>query len=232
MPVHSTRGGSAAYDPPMAIRTTLVAFLFAVLVAPARAKPPIECVTLASTDGALVPLVAEPTCTIATHPLAATELPDLAFAPPLCFVSTFTGKLALDGRPTDGLAIVAHSGVSTSASGAALAAMPSPLVDGGGTPRPLIPFTAATVIEVRNAASGKVIGQLVTRDTGWGELDLATALPSFASERLAVTRATGPLFRGARGELVFSGDQFGAGGTARGTLCGPRMRRRVEKALR
>ncbi len=201
--------------------------------AAAHAKPPIDCVPVASVASAPATLLPDAGCALAAHPLATTVLPDLTFAPPLCFVTTFTDRLLVDGRTTAGFEIVAYSGVATSRlGGATLAAFPAPLRDADGATRPLIPFAAATVIEVRSADRGTLVGQLVSRDTGWGELDLATALPSFATERLVVTHGTGRLFDGVRGEIVFSGDQFGAGGFASGTLCGPRLRRRVEKLFR
>ncbi|HEV7735387.1 MAG TPA: hypothetical protein VGR62_24655 [Candidatus Binatia bacterium] len=209
----------------LALVLTLVALTGAAL-----AKPPVDCVALTSVPSAPAALIPEAACTVATHPLTATILPDLSFAPPLCYVTTFTGKLTIDGRSTAGFTIVAYSGVSTNTTGAALEPIP-PLMDGTGAPRPLISFAAATIIEVRSESRGTVVGQLVSRDTGWGELDLTTAMPKFATERLVVTHATGRLFDGARGEIFFSGDQFGGGGFAKGTLCGPRLKRRVEKTF-
>ncbi len=211
---------------------TIVGFVLLLAGFPttALAKPPVDCVPLASVPSAPTALIPEAACTVATHPLTAALLPDLSFAPPLCYVTTFTGKLTIDGRSTAGYTIVAYSGVSTNTTGAALAAIP-PLMDGTGAPRPLIAFAAATIIEIRSESRGTLVGQLVSRDTGWGELDLTTALPKFATERLVVTHATGRLFDGARGEIFFSGDQFGGGGFASGTLCGPRLKRRVEKTF-
>jgi hypothetical protein len=200
----------------------------ATLAGTALAKPPVDCVPLTSVATAPAAVTPEAACTVASHPLTEAILPDLSFAPPLCYVTTFTGKLTIDGRNTDGFTIVAYSGLSANTTGAALAAIP-PLVDDTGAPRPLIAFAAATIIEVRSEARGTVVGQLVSRDTGWGELDLTTATLEFATERLVVTHATGRLFDGVRGEIFFSGDQFGGGGLASGTLCGPRLKRRVEK---
>jgi hypothetical protein len=212
---------------PILVLTTLV------LATAAAARGTIECVTVASLASAPAALVPDAGCAIASHPLATTELPDLGFAPPLCFVTTFTDTLVIDGRPTAGFEIVAYSGVATNqVADAMLTGFPTPLRDEEGLTRPLIPFAAATIIEVRAAGKKKVVGQLVSRDTGWGELDLTTALPSFATERLVVTHGTGRLFDGVRGEIVFSGDQFGAGGLASGSLCGPQMKRRVEKTFR
>jgi hypothetical protein len=204
-----------------------------LLTGSARARNAVDCVTVASLPSAPATLIPDAGCTIATHPLATAVLPDLGFAAPLCFVTTFTGTLRIDGRATDGFEVVAYSGVATNrVVGAALAPLPSPLRDADGVTRPLIPFAAATIIEVRTSGKGKVVGQLVSRDTGWGELDLTTGLPSFASERLVVTQGTGRLFDRVHGEIVFSGDQFGAGGLATGSLCGPRLKRRVEKLFR
>jgi hypothetical protein len=204
-----------------------------LLAGSASAKPAIECVTVASVPSAPSTLIPDPACTIATHPLATTILPDLGFAAPLCYVTTFTDRLLIDGRSTAGYDVVAYSGVATNrVAAAALAPFPSPLRDGDGVTRPLIPFAAATIIEVRTQTKHNVVGQLVSRATGWGELDLTTALPSFASERLVVTHGTGRLFDGVRGEIIFSGDQFGAGGLAAGSLCGPQLKRRIEKVFR
>lgn len=215
------------------MRCSVLVLAALLLAGSARAKSTVECVPIASLASSPAALVADPGCTIAAHQLSATVLPDLAFGAPLCFVTTFTDALVVDGRATAGFEIVAYSGVATSRlGGAALAGFPSPLRDGDGRTRPLIPFAAATIIEVRQAGKARPVGQLVSRDTGWAELDPATALPAFATERLVVTYGAGRLFDGVRGEIVFSGDQFGAGGLASGSLCGPRMKRRVEKIFR
>jgi hypothetical protein len=215
---------------PVALLPTI---LLLALAGSANAKRAIDCVTVASLPSAPSTLTPDAACTIATHPLATTLLPDLGFAAPLCYMTTFTDRLVIDGRSTAGFDVVAYSGVATNrVATAALTPFPSGLRDGDGVSRPLIPFAAATIIEVRAAGKRTMVGQLVSRDTGWAELDLTTGLPGFASERLVVTHGTGRLFDGVRGEIVFSGDQFGAGGLAAGSLCGPQLERRVAKVFR
>jgi hypothetical protein len=219
-------------------QTVIVVGLVAVLGTATQvvaARNRIECVALGSAEpqNGGAPVVADPDCTIATHALTAAALPDLVFSSATgCFTATVTGGLSLDGRPF-GAEVVAYAGLSRNgpAADAELAGLPLPLFDDTGTLRFLISFTAATVYEVRSKRNGKLLGQFVTRDTGWAEVDTQTAVPSFISERQVITDGTGAL-KGARGELFLTGDQFGGETTVKGTICGRGVQRKLQKLSR
>jgi hypothetical protein len=168
-----------------------------------------------------IALARDPECTVASHPLSESRLPDLAFTPGLCFTTGPVGAEVIDasGRSLE-VRITAFSGINSNpVAGAGLAPFPSPLLDASGMPRTLIPVTAASFIDVRDASGERIIGELVTRDAGWAELDPATALPSFVSERLVVVAGSSAL-SDVVGEVLASGDEFAAGAPAAGSLCG------------
>jgi hypothetical protein len=186
----------------------------------------VQCVRVDAADLALSP---DDACVVAGHELARRFLPDLSFTPGLCFT---TGQVpvrtvAPDGATAD-LLITAYSGIDGNAvAGAALAPFPVPLVDPDGVAHVYIAFTAASVIEVATP-DGAPRGALVTRDAGWAELEPPRTLPSFVSERLTITGASGELLAGVVGEVLASGDEFG-GLPAHGSLCAPGLAARLAR---
>jgi len=171
-----------------------------------------------------IALRADPACSAASHPLARSHLPDLTLTPGLCYT---TGSVRAELVDSTGrslaVRITAYSGINGNpVAGASLAPFPAPLLDASGATRALLSVTAASVIEVRDESGAREIGALLTRDAGWAELDPATALPSFVTERLVVTGGSGAL-AGVVGEVLASGDEFVAGAPATGSLCGAEL---------
>ncbi len=184
------------------------------------AAPPTAEVECASVMLASVRLVGDPDCTVATHPLAASKLPDLRFSPAqnLCFI---VGPAEIQFTDSSGDTItasaVAYSGiVSNPIATAGIVPIDQPC-DAEG---PLLVFTAATVAEISRTDGGEPIGRLVMRDTGWAEINPSTAFPGFVSERLAITAGEGGVLADAVGELYLTGDEF-EGAPAFGSLCAP-----------
>jgi hypothetical protein len=216
--------------------TVVVALLVALGTATqvAAARSTVECVTVESAEPVRLPLVVDPDCTIATHALTATVLPDLVFSSATgCFTATITEGLLLDGRPLEAADVVAYAGISRNGvtGDAALVGLPLPLFDDTSVLRFLVPFTAATIYELRSKGGGRLVGQFVARDTGWAEIDTTTAVPSFISERQVITHGT-RLLKGARGEIFLTGDQFGGETTVRGTICARGIQRRLRRFSR
>ncbi len=183
------------------------------VVAPAA----VEC---ASVELANVRLVSDSACTVATHALTATKLADLQFTPSenLCFV---VGPAEIRFTSADGETVVgqatAYSGiVSNPVAAAGIQSFDQPC----DTEGPVLAFTAATVAELSRSSGGAPVGQLVMRDTGWAELNPATAFPAFVSERLVVVAGAGGVLADAVGELYLTGDEF-SGAPAFGSICAP-----------
>jgi hypothetical protein len=193
-----------------------------------RAGPPadVQCVRVDVADLALTP---DDACVVASDPLAARLLPDLAFTPGLCFTTgAVPVRLVASDGTTTALRITAYSGIDGNpVAGAALAPFPVPLVDPSGVAHVYIAFTAASVIQV-TSLDGTALGALVTRDAGWAELEPPRTLPSFVSERLSVTGSSGELLAGVVGEVLASGDEFG-GLPARGSLCASGLEERLRR---
>lgn len=175
-------------------------------------------------------LSTDPDCTVASHALTAEALPDLQFLSPFCFTTGFVPAqlTSSDGRSL-AIQIAAFSGIVTNTvAGVGLQSPPSPLFDAQGRSHSYTAFLAASVVEVRSA-SGKPLGQLVTRDAGWAELDPATTLPSYVAERLVIAGGSGDGLAGTVGDVILNGDEF-TGAAADGSICGSEVFDKLSRA--
>jgi hypothetical protein len=207
----------------------------AALASPAVAASSIDCVRVEIPELRIVP---DRECQITEHPLAERFLADLepdgatpAPAGPCHTIGPTTIRF-IDGagRITEAV-MTAVSAETVGLGGGRVAPLPIPLFDLASNLRVLSPFTAASVIEV-STTTGKSLGQLVTRDTGWVEIDESVNAPSFISDRFVVTQGAGRLLRGVRGEIIANGDGFVAGAAGAGSLCGGSLPARLDKHAR
>jgi len=164
----------------------------------------------------------DPDCSVGSRADALGVFQDLRFTPGLCFVAEASAAtLTPPGGAPIPFRFVVHAGISSNVVVAdGLVPFPVPLVDASGTSHTLISFAAASIIDVLSTG-GEPSGVVATRDTGWAEVG-GGALPDFASERLVIVGGDGPDYADLRGEIFASGDQFGAGAPAQGSLCGPK----------
>jgi hypothetical protein len=210
---------------------SLAAALGAAAPALANGRQP-QCVRI---DAPSVVLLPDPDCSLAAHRLMSTALPDVEVVPGACVMSTYDATLTTaDDAAFDVRVSVRGAFTINTTTGGTLADMPAPLFDETSAPRVLIPVSGADVVEIRSRATGKLLGELAGRTTGWAEVDVSATppVPTFLSERLVITHGSGRLLKRTFGELFSSGDEFRSGGSVSGTICGVKLERRVRKAVR
>jgi hypothetical protein len=210
-------------------RSCLITMIVVGIATSAAARKEPECVRL---DAPNVTLAADADCTMATHPLAATGLPDQATVPDACVRATYDAVLTTDDGQTLEVTHTAYGALTTNRfTDAAVADLPSPLFDEASMVRILVMIVGADVVEVRSKSNAKLIGQLVARATGWAEIDTTATppFPKFLSERAVVTHGSGRLFKAVTGEYFIAGDAFRAGVPLSGSICGEKLARRIRK---